>query len=80
MPPVHGRGEGNCRGGPDPKGEAGMPTGTFWGSDRVSALWTEIVSPGNGQGFLGVTGSLAVGGKELISPWVGKAKNWVWVK
>lgn len=36
-------------------------------------------SPGNGQVSLGVTGRLAVGGKELISSWVERARNWVWV-
>lgn len=44
---------------------------------------TEILftsrSPGNGQASLGVTGRLAVGGKELISSWVERARNWVWV-
>lgn len=34
----------------------------------------------NGQGSLGVKWNLAMGGKEFISPCVGRAKNWVWVK
>jgi len=37
-------------------------------------------STGNDWGSLGVTGSLTMHGKELISPWVGRARNWVWVK
>lgn len=69
---------GNCRGAPDPKGGTGIPTGTFWGSERVSALWTEIVSSGMARALWMLT--LAMGGKELIYPWVGRAKNWVWVK
>lgn len=57
-----------------------MPTGTFWGPrESVSIVDRDCVTR-NGQGSLGVKGNLAVGGKELISSWVGRAKNWVWVK
>lgn len=77
---MHGSGEGNCRGAPDPKGGTGMPTGTFWGPrESVSIVDRDCVTR-NGQDSLGVKGNLAVGGKELISSWVGRAKNWVWVK
>ena len=61
----------------------GCPLALFGAQRACQHCGTEIVfvsrSPGNGWGSLGVTGSLAVGGK-IISPWVGRTRNWVWVK
>lgn len=62
----------------------GWPLAPFRAQRECQHWGTEIEfvsrSLGNGRSSLGVTGSLAVGGKELISLWVGKARNWVWVK
>lgn len=37
--PMHGSGDRKCRGAPDPRGGTRMPTGSLWGSERVSAPW-----------------------------------------
>lgn len=76
---MHAGGEGNCRAAPDPEGGAGMPTAILGLRVRVSIVDRDCVTR-NGQGSLGVKGSLAMGGKELFSPCVVRAKNWVWVK
>lgn len=61
----------------------GCPLPAFGAQRGYQHCDTEVVfvsrSPGNSSGSLGVTWSLAIGGKELISPWVWEARNWVWV-